>query len=548
MQGITLDFSNTENQLKMIVDVELCADILYDDARKAIQDSEYNKYKIYDGSLLNLIKSVKERIQKDAKGECEFVIGESLPTEIQISISEDEMEAHITLIGAYGGRTPRIEDFQQALALNGVVRGVSQKTINRLIEQASTLLPGEELTTLLAKGLPARKGKPTHMLAKIKTLTERALQPTESGKGKVDMRDFGEILSVTSGTVVAEIKPPSIGRDGYTVTHEIVPGIMGDHVDIVLGENTEKDEKDPDLIRATIDGQPKMVNGVMTIQCVLTLKGVNVRTGNIKYKGSVLVTGDVAEKMVIEAKGDVIVEGFVEAATIKSGGDIILSQGCSGPADKRDCILIAEGEVTLQHGQGVSIEAKGDIRVFRQIAYSTIDAYGKVFVGRGKRADGSIFACQVIARNTITAGNIGAVSNSKLEIDYSQGLQKYINKKEQLQTLRENLASINADHLIEYSKLNTRSNKTKAGDKLTELENALQSEQLLLQWLVNVENELAENLKNYKNNAQVIAMKNLYPNTTVLMGDNTLTTTKETKKNILFFQSEMWRQQPYTGG
>lgn len=547
MIGLGLDFNDKENKLKVHVDIDLCGDILFEDVQKFVFDSEYGNFKIHDDQLVKLVKTVKELIRADADGEHEFVIGESLPTEIRITISEDEMEAYITLIGAYGGRTPRIEDFQQAIALNGVVRGISHKTINKLIEQAPNLSPGQELTNLLAKGLPARRGKPTHMVPRVETLIDRVTKPTENEDGSVDMRDFGEILSVDEGTVVAEIKAPTVGRAGYTVTHEKVPGMLGKHVDLVLGENTDRDANDPNLIIAAIDGQPKMIDKIMTVQSVLTVKGVNVRTGNIKYKGSVLVTGDIAEKMVVEARGDVIVEGFVESAIIKSGGDIIISQGCSGPADKRDCKLVAAGKVSLQHGQGVFIKAKSDVTIARQVAHSTIDVYGKLIVGRGKTANGSILACDITARNLVKAGNIGAVSGSKIEIDFSRGLQKYTSKQEQLQAIRENLASVNADHLIEYSKLNKPSNRAKAEAKIAELDTALQSEQLLLQWLINVEKELVENIKTFKNNAQVIAMRNLYQNTTVRMGNEHYTTSKETKKNIIRFHDEMWKQQPYRG-
>ncbi len=547
MQGLRLDFSKSDNQLKMIVDADACGDILFEDAQKFVNDSEYAHYKIYEGSLLNLIKSIKERIREEAGGEHAFVIGESQPAKISITVSEDEMEAYITIAGAYGGRQPRMEDIHQAIALNGVVRGISHKTINQLLEHAPRLSPGQEMTKLLAKGLPSRVGKSTHMVAKVETLRDRVLKPTENDDGSVDMRDFGETLSVDAGTVVAEIKQPTVGRAGYTVTHEAVPGKRGKDIELTLGANTAKDETYPNLIRAAIDGQPKMIDNAMTISSVYTVKGVNVRSGNIKYKGCVLVKGDVAEKMLIEANGDVIVEGFVEAATIKSGGDIILSQGCSGSSEKRDCVLDAQGKISIQHGQGVSIKAKSDINIVRQIAHSTIDAHGQVIVGRGKKLNGSIFACKVIARNSVRAGNIGAVSGSKVEFDFTAGLEKYIKKQAQLQVLREDLASTNADHLIQFSKLNRPSNRAKAESKISELESALHSEQLLLQWLTNLETELAENIETYKRNAKVIAMNNLYPNATVTMQGESLTTSKETKKNMLLFQDEVWQQQPYRG-
>ena len=86
----------------------------------------------------------------------------------------------------------------------------------------------------------------------------------------------------------------------------------------------------------------------MTVDDTFQTKGVNVGTGNINYEGAVLVNGDVTESMQVIAKGDVTINGFVESAVIRAGGDIIITEGAMGKMHEEDCQLIAKGSVFVQ--------------------------------------------------------------------------------------------------------------------------------------------------------------------------------------------------------
>ncbi|MBN7827867.1 FapA family protein, partial [Bowmanella dokdonensis] len=131
---------------------------------------------------------------------------------------------------------------------------------------------------------------------------------------------------------------------------------------------------------------PKFNSGDMWVDETFICKGVNVGTGNINYDGAVIVNGDVTEKMIITASGDVTINGFVESAIIQAGGDIIITQGAMGKQAENDkneysTKLSAQGSIHVQHGQGLEISCNGNVTVGKQLAHSNIICRGSVIVG-----------------------------------------------------------------------------------------------------------------------------------------------------------------------
>ena len=138
------------------------------------------------------------------------------------------------------------------------------------------------------------------------------------------MRNLGAIICVQKGTELLRRMPPTEGRNGYTVGGDVINAKSGEWIKFRPGDGTVISDGDENLLLADISGMPKFKDQKMWVDDIFICKGVNVGTGNVDYDGSVLVNGDVTEKMLIHATGDVTVNGFVESATIHAGGDIIM--------------------------------------------------------------------------------------------------------------------------------------------------------------------------------------------------------------------------------
>ncbi|MFC3120667.1 DUF342 domain-containing protein [Agaribacter flavus] len=548
MNGVALSFSEEHSTVLATVSPNECdASLEADLLKKFIQKSEFGHYFIKEDAVNSLVANAKKASGEGKVEAFTCPVAELKDAEIKVKISEDEMEASMTVIGAFGGAIPKLANFHQALADKGIVRGWSVKIINKLVEQIKSLQPGRTHKEIIAKGLPPRKGKNSRVRPLVENALERVLQPKKAEGNKVDMRDLGEIICVKQGDTIAEILPPSQGRSGFTVTNKKIQAERGDECEIKLGENTELSTQNKQLIIASIDGLPKFLEGVMTVDNTFISKGVNVKTGNVNFKGSVIVNGDVTENMKIFASGDIMINGFVESAIIESEGDIIITQGVMGKPDVDDCRLIAKGEVALQHAQGVYIESKGAVRVMKQIAHSEIRCMDNIYVGRGEQPQGSIFGCQIVSFGYIEAGNVGAVSGSKLEVDFTEGYDKITRRLEGLREMRKDLASTNADHELQYAQFKNKEYTPEVQEKVDTLKQALEEERALLQWLQGVEQENVENLANYQKNAKIISRSHLYPGVSVKLSKLLYVTDKELSDVCLCLREHEWKVVKFKG-
>ncbi len=543
MNGVEFSFLEENNTVIATVSPGDCdATLEAELVKKAILKSEFSKYYIKEDAINSLVVMAKNASGAGKTAPFTATVAEIKDAEVKVQVSNDAMEASVIVVGAYSGKPLKLANFQQALATNGVIRGWSSKRISALVEKADKLAPGRIHKEVIAKGLPPRKGRNSRIKPLVENALERVLQPKKTEDDKVDMRDLGEIICVKKGEPVAEVLPPSPGRSGFTVTNMPIKPEPGDDLELKLGANTTFDKMNKRLVVACIDGLPKFAEGVMAVDDTFVSKGVNVRTGNVDFDGAVIVNGDVTENMKITASGDVTINGFVESATIIAQGDIVITQGVLGKPDGgKSCKLIAKGDVAVAHAQGVNIEACGEVRVMKQIAHSDITCFSKIFVGRGDKPNGSIFGCVINAYSAIEAGSVGAVSGSKLDIDFSEGFNKISQRLEGLREMRKELAKTNADHEIQYAQFKNRVHNEEVQQKVKTLEQALEEERELLQWLQTVEQDNMDNLSAYKDEVKVIARQTLYPGVSVKLNKQSYTSDKENTRACLFWHDHEWK-------
>lgn len=198
------------------------------------------------------------------------------------------------------------------------------------------------------------------------------------------------------------------------------------------------------------DGMPKFDGFKVRVDEVFVSNGVNVGSGNIDYRGAVIINGDVADKMKVIAKGDITVNGFVESAYLETKGDIIITQGAAGQTVDNNtvpnCVIRAGGTVCIENAQGLDIICGGDLIVRKQLAFSRIVCKGNIFVGKQDKADSILIGCQISGRGEITAGVIGATSGSSISIDFTQEYNNVHRAAASLKKQYESLRSTYTQH------------------------------------------------------------------------------------------------------
>lgn len=545
MKGVTLYINENKTQLLAAVD-PLLLETSFDPATftEFVSLSEFGDYTLSAENILSLQEDLLTAKDQHPKGLIEKVVGVVKDIAITITIADDEMSATLTLATHANAITPDVEHVIDLAKKQRITIGLSRKRISNLLQQSVEVEKSIEISTIIAKGLLPRDGRNSFIKPLVPNAFERLLAPQDKGSNKVDMRNLGDIICVKPNEAVAKRIPPTKGRMGKTITGESVSVTPGQYIDIKLGTNTRLSTTNENLIIASVSGQPKFENGLMAVEDAYIAKGVNVSTGDVKYDGAVIVNGDVTENMKIVAKGDVTINGFVESAFIHAEGDIIITEGATGKMHDEDCQLIANGNIYIQHAQGLDIIAGKDLIVAKQLAYSRVKATGNVTVGSVDNPMGNLFASTIHCGKTLQAGSIGAISGSALVLDFSEGYNLLCAHLDSLSSLCKQLSATNTTHENKLSRVESHNLSTSLKNKLHEINSAMDAERVLLLWLQDSQLELQERKRAYEINMQVIAYKELLPGVTVKLNKKVWRGDREYQRCRIALVSGTWQHDP----
>lgn len=223
------------------------------------------------------------------------------------------------------------EDIQALLSQKGIVFGVKADAVAKAAREKS----GEPV--LVAEGLEPKPGKDGHL--EFLVPIERVLDlPADSLR--VDFRETVKIPMVKKGQVTAVKRKPVPGEPGKTVFGKDVPPPKPQDPKLRPGKGVILEEEG-DLLKvvATLDGYPiyHASSGVYEVDEIYRVNGdVNLASGNIKFVGSVEVSGNVTDGMKVYAEGNVRIRGTVTGAEIRAwrnveiGGNVFQSTVVAG--------------------------------------------------------------------------------------------------------------------------------------------------------------------------------------------------------------------------
>jgi uncharacterized protein (DUF342 family) len=162
---------------------------------------------------------------------------------------------------------------------------------------------------------------------------------------------------------------------------------------------------------------------------------VDALTGDIDYTGNVEIKGNVRSGFRIVAKGDIVIHGVVEGATIISEGQIVIDAGIHG---SNKAVIKAGSNLITKFIETATVEAGGFIQT-DYIVHSNVSAYGDIVVNGRK---GLILGGETRSTSLIhvkTAGNqMGAPT--KLEVGVNpQMMEDYRNYEKEVTQLKQEL-------------------------------------------------------------------------------------------------------------
>jgi uncharacterized protein (DUF342 family) len=538
--NLYLDLSITPELIQQSFDVKA--------VHKLIENSEFKHFFIFDENIVDAIDSYKLAVPQNGKNVIQHRIGERQDSKVSFKILEDQLSAYVIITCGYAGKLPSVRAISNELTKAGIKKGIGTKRIKPLVEKANLGLPGDVFEVLIAKGMAPKAGRPSKLRPLVLNSLERILKPQTIDGTRVDMRNLGAIISVKKGTELLRRMPPTNGRNGFTVSGEVITAKGGEWVKFRPGDGTVLSDHDENLLVADISGMPKFKDQKMWVDDVFECKGVNVGSGNINYDGSVLVNGDVTEKMEIIATGDVTINGFVDSASIRADGDIIITEGAMGKVNENgteySTRLICKGSIHVQHGQGLDIICNGNVNVGRQLAHSRINCKGKVSVGAPDKPNGNIFSCTIKCQDSIIAGTLGAVAGSQLNVDFSEGFNTLLERKDTLDDFLKHIKQNNDRHLERMNLINAKIIPKDMQQRVDEANQLFQCEQQLLEWLEAKAKDMSAAKEKYQQNIQLIANKRIYPGVVVKLNNRTWRAEREYDRAKIHFHEHQWHYEP----
>lgn len=353
------------------VTAKLTADIVVDgnfDTRgldDALTSIGAQDYFLMEDEVLRFINLAKEMKSEAYVG---IAIAEVRDASVEVVLSEHDMLASMVVTGAHKGAPLKGPQIVQALAQSHVTKGINKLALKKVLVMSHQLKPGETFSQPVAKGKNPIQGVDAKFIPLVKDPTKQVLAPKESAPdGKVDMLNLGETITVSENDPLMKRVPATKGTPGLTVQGKVIPPKPGNDAMLKEGKGTKISPDNPNLLLADVSGMPIIKERGVDVEDALCLPTIGVATGHVKFKGNVVVLGNIESDMVVRATGSLTVGGFIESADVQVQGDIEVAKGIIGHNVSEDqsksCIVKSGGSITANYAQFSELQAANDIHL-----------------------------------------------------------------------------------------------------------------------------------------------------------------------------------------
>lgn len=349
---------------KLPTGLSLSRDTVLNNLPQALLGLEAQNFFVYDEEVLRFLTLAKEGKAESFQG---IIIAEKLDAVVELTVSDDGMLATMIITGAYGGKPLDGPTLLQTLAGGSVTKGINKLALKKVLAVSRQLQPGKQFSQPIAAGKRPINGKDTQFIPLVKDVSKQVLAPVEDETGKVDMLNLGETVSVVVNQPLMRRVAFTTGVPGLTVQGKVIPALDGKDLLLKEGKGSLISDQDPDVLIAAVAGMPILRDSTVDVDDVLILDTIGVATGHVKFKGNLLVKGNVESDMKVRATGNITIGGFVESADIQAQGDIEVAKGIIGhnvsDNQQKSCVVKAGGTIKANYAQFSELQAGHDIEL-----------------------------------------------------------------------------------------------------------------------------------------------------------------------------------------
>ncbi len=346
---------------------------------------------------------------------------------IDLRISEDKVVAFIRVPQAMLG-SDDIEPVKKIIKKRGIKYGiVDDQSIRDFIKRCKD--PAEKFNVAIGK--PATIGRSAEIIYHFHNEHDSA--GIINKDGSIDFTSRGDSPFVKKGQVLAEKHPMEHAKSGIDIFGETL--LVGDVTDLEL-ECSDGAELSRDGLKiiSTISGQPSLDSkGVVSVLEQFKINGdVDFKTGNVNFKGNVVVSGTVKEGFLVECKELIAKE--INGGIIRTAGDLKVSNGIVN-AD-----IQTHGSIQVKFVSNSKVYGSGNMMVTREIMESMIAISGQM-----NNETGRITGSTISARMGFIVKQIGTekAETSTIKAGADDHIQWIAEKYDgQMSTIQKDLDSI----------------------------------------------------------------------------------------------------------
>lgn len=370
---------------------------------------------------------------------------------MKITMDKKRTQAFVKLFPPSNkGKLLTRDEIMQDLEHHGVRHGIIERNIDLYLKcrQFCTEF-------LVAKATKPIQGKDAVITYHFET--EITSKPTIREDGSVDFHQIDNINHIEAGALLATLQPAEFGKPGIDVTGAPIKQAKVAVKRLKHGRNIHLSE-DGNQMYSDVSGHVSLTEEQVFVSNTYEVPAdVSTATGDIFYDGNVHVKGNVITGFKVEAKGDIIVEGVVEGATLISGGQIVLHRGIQG---MNRGVLHAEKDIVTKFIENSEVHAGGSITT-DAIMHSEVTAKGDI-ISTGKR--GLVIGGSVKSETNISMKVAGSTMGTKTHIEIEMDPELLAENKE----LEKQMLDM-AEEMEKHEKIvEVYARKIKKGEKLEE--------------------------------------------------------------------------------
>jgi len=297
-------------------------------------------------------------------------------------------------------------------------------------------------TFLLKKGISPVKGIDAMVDWKF-TLDDVNDQKDEK---VIDYKELNPYKKIEAGTLIAVKSKFVLGREGEDINGEKIKVKLGTDIKIKTDKNITSQEKDGKIYyKAGIGGIYFRCHNSISIENALVVRGdVDLNSGNISQKGSVIIEGDVKSGFSVKCENNLVIRGSIEnGGNVSCSGDVIVMRGVVG----ENTILNVRGSCQLGFVADAEVICVGKLEI-EKYAYNArlycrdlIEIHG-VSVKNGKSA---LIGGEINSLGQINVHSVGSLQGiTNIELGYDLIVKRKIAKlKSVLPSFSKILAELN---------------------------------------------------------------------------------------------------------